>query len=128
MARLIVFVAVALLVTVMVGCPKPTVESPPMDTGSSAAPTGEPTPTVNAEPTANVEASTAAPGTQMADAKVLFETKCNKCHPAAKAVEERRTEADWQKAVKIMQAKKPDWISDAEAAEITKYVVANYSK
>lgn len=128
MARLIVFVAVAVLVAVIVGCPKSAMQSPPMDTGQSAAPTEEPAPTVNAEPTANAEASAAVAGTQMADAKALFETKCSKCHPAAKAIEERRTEADWQKAVKMMQAKKPDWISAAEAAEITKYVVANYSK
>ncbi|MCE5217949.1 photosystem P840 reaction-center cytochrome c-551 [bacterium] len=128
MARLIVFVAVAVLVTVMVGCPKSAVQSPPMDTGRSAAPGEEPAPTVNAEPTANLEASALAPGTQMANAQALLETKCNKCHPSARAAEERRTPAEWEKVIKVMQAKKAGWISEAEAAEITKYVVANYSK
>lgn len=117
-------------VVVLVGCPPPAPkgqETPQEIPGGQGA--EGPAGTVNAEaaPTSNAEAAAGAEA-GAGDAKALAETKCGKCHPYAKATEEKRDAADWDKVVRTMAAKKAGWISDAEAKQIAGYLAANFAK
>jgi mono/diheme cytochrome c family protein len=129
-------VALVLLVVAMLalhGCPKPVEKAPevtspkleatqpPPTEGASNAEAG---PANETEASANSEAAPEAAG----DAKVLFETKCSKCHEIAKATKEPGDKAHWDGLVKEMAAKKAGWISDAEIAQIAEYCCATYPK
>jgi hypothetical protein len=48
----------------------------------------------------------------------LIGTKCTRCHGIDIVIEAEKTPDEWEKTVKRMQAKDPDWLSDVETAEI----------
>jgi mono/diheme cytochrome c family protein len=77
------------------------------------------------EPAAPAAAAPAAPA---ADGKSIFETKCSVCHSLDRPKALKETKEKWASIVKEMQAKKADWISDAEAAKIVDYLAAEYGK
>ena len=54
--------------------------------------------------------------------KSLFDTKCKKCHPTIKATSRTKSPDGWKITVDRMMKKNPDWISEAEAKEITAYL------
>ena len=63
-----------------------------------------------------------------ADGKTLFDTKCGVCHGIDRATARTETKEKWASIVKDMQGKKADWISDADAAKIVDYLVAEHGK
>jgi len=70
----------------------------------------------------------AAPAAPAADGKTLFDTKCGVCHGIDRAAIRAEMKEKWASIVKEMQGKKADWISDAEAAKIVDYLVAEHGK
>jgi len=76
-------------------------------------------------PAAPAAATPAAPA---ADGKTLFEAKCSGCHGLDRPAALKETKEKWAGIVKEMQAKKADWISDAEASKIVDYLAAQYGK
>ena len=73
-------------------------------------------------------APVAAPAAPAADGKTLFDTKCSVCHGLDRATVRKETKEKWASTIKDMQGKKADWISDADAAKILDYLVAEYGK
>jgi mono/diheme cytochrome c family protein len=103
--RSVVPVVLSLLVlTLAVGCSKQ--EAPKQEAPPAAAPAAAP----------------------LADGKTLFEAKCGVCHGIDRAAVRSETKEKWVGIVKEMQAKKSDWISDAEASKIVDYLVAEHGK
>lgn len=78
-----------------------------------------------AKPAAPAAAPAAGPA---ADGKSLFEQKCSVCHGIDRAISRTETKEKWAAIVKTMQGKKADWISDAEAAKIVEFLVAEHGK
>ena len=70
----------------------------------------------------------AAPAAPAADGKTLFEAKCSVCHGLDRATSRTETKEKWASIVKEMQARKVDWISDAEAAKIVDFLAAEHGK
>ena len=64
----------------------------------------------------------------VAEGKSLFEQKCSVCHGLDRAAVRSETKEKWAQIVKEMQGKKVDWISDAEAAKIVAFLVAEHGK
>jgi mono/diheme cytochrome c family protein len=73
-------------------------------------------------------APVAAPAAPAADGKTLFDNKCGVCHGIDRATARSETKEKWASIVKDMQGKKADWISDADAAKIVDYLVAEHGK
>jgi mono/diheme cytochrome c family protein len=99
-----------MLLAFAIGCAK---QEPP----KTAAP---------AAPAAPAAAAPAAGGA--ADGKALFEQKCSVCHGLDRATVRAETREKWASIIKDMQAKKADWISDADAAKILDYLVKEHGK
>ena len=69
-----------------------------------------------------------APAAPASDGKTLFDNKCGVCHGIDRATVRAETKEKWASIVKEMQGKKADWISDAEAAKIVEFLVAEHGK
>ena len=80
------------------------------------------------KPAAPAAPAAAAPAAPAADGKTLFDTKCGVCHGLDRAAIRHETKEKWASIVKDMQGKKADWISDAEAAKIVEFLVAEHGK
>lgn len=63
-----------------------------------------------------------------AEGRQLFEQKCSACHGLERATSRAETKETWARIVKDMQAKRPDWISDADAARIVEFLAAEHGK
>ncbi len=63
-----------------------------------------------------------------AEGKALFEVKCGVCHGLDRATARAETKEKWTEVVKTMQAKKADWITDADAAKIVEFLAAEHGK
>jgi cytochrome c5 len=85
-----------------------------------------PKPTAPAIPAAT--ATPAAPAAPASDGKALFEAKCGVCHGIDRATSRTESKAKWTSIIKEMQAKKADWISDADASKIIDFLVAEHGK
>ena len=82
-------------------------------------------------PKPSAPAAPAAPATPAApasDGKTLFDNKCGVCHGIDRATVRAETKEKWLSIVKDMQGKKAGWISDAEAAKIVEFLVAEHGK
>jgi len=55
-------------------------------------------------------------------AKSAFETKCNTCHDLQRPLTAIKNPEQWQATVKLMAAKKPGPITDADAGAIALYL------
>jgi len=77
------------------------------------------------KPVAPPPAPAASP---VAEGKSLFEQKCSVCHGLDRAAVRSETKEKWTEILKTMQGKKADWISDAEAAKIVEFLVAEHGK
>ncbi len=62
------------------------------------------------------------------DGKALFQEKCGACHSTKVATHKKETRETWTAIVKAMQAKRANWISDAQAQKIVDYLSAEYGK
>jgi mono/diheme cytochrome c family protein len=62
------------------------------------------------------------------DGKTLFNQKCGACHSTRVATSRKETKETWAAVVKAMQAKKDNWISDAQARMIVEYLSTEYGK
>lgn len=103
------------------GCSKP--EPPAPGPAVPAAPPGAQASEPAAAPAAGATAA------EIAQGKVSFGRKCGVCHDIDRAAGDRReTREGWAAIVKDMQNKKAGWISDAEAAKILEYLVAEHGK
>jgi len=80
------------------------------------------------QPAAPAAPAAAAPASPAADGRSVFETKCSVCHGLDRATVRKETKEKWASTIKDMQGKKADWISDADAAKILDYLVAEYGK
>ncbi len=80
------------------------------------------------EPPSAAPAASPAAGGAVSEGKALFERKCGVCHELARATARAETKEGWVKIVKDMQSKKPDWISDADAAKLIDYLAAEHGK
>ncbi|MGE5188631.1 MAG: c-type cytochrome [Gemmatimonadota bacterium] len=60
------------------------------------------------------------------EGKALFEQKCSACHGLDRATSLSLTKEKWAEIVKSMQAKRPDWIPDADAAKIVEFLAAEH--
>lgn len=99
------------------GCSKPEPSAP--GPAVPAAPPGAPAPAPDAGATA----------AEIAQGKVSFGRKCGVCHDIDRAAGDRReTREGWAAIVKDMRGKKAGWISDAEAAKILEYLVAEHGR
>ncbi len=63
-----------------------------------------------------------------ADGKALFEQKCGVCHGLERATARKESKYKWIEAVRDMQGKKADWISDAEGAKIVEFLASEHGK
>ena len=95
------FLVIPLLIAVVSGCAKKEEPKPPA-------------------PAAAVSA--------VEEGKALFEQKCSVCHGLDRATARAETKEEWSSVIKEMQAKKAEWISDAEAAKILEYLAASHGK
>ena len=80
------------------------------------------------EPPKPAAPAATAPAAPASDGKTLFDNKCGVCHGIDRAAARRETKEKWASIVKDMQGKKADWISDAEAAKIVEFLVAEHGK
>jgi cytochrome c5 len=101
-----------LVLSLAIGCSKP--EAPKTEAPPAAPP---------AAPAAAAPAAGGAEG-----GKALFELKCGVCHGLDRAFVRAETREKWAGIIKDMQGKKGDWISDADAAKILDYLVAEHGK
>ena len=62
------------------------------------------------------------------EGKALFEQKCSVCHGLDRATARTETKERWMAVIKEMQAKKADWITDADAAKILEYISSTHGK
>jgi mono/diheme cytochrome c family protein len=62
------------------------------------------------------------------EGKALFEQKCSVCHGLDRATARTETKGQWLAIIKQMQAKKADWIPDADAAKILEYLSSTHGK
>jgi mono/diheme cytochrome c family protein len=62
------------------------------------------------------------------EGKALFEQKCGVCHGLERATARTETKEQWMVIIKQMQAKKADWIPDADAAKILEYLSSTHGK
>ena len=62
------------------------------------------------------------------EGKALFEQKCSVCHGLDRATARVETKERWMSIIKEMQAKKADWITDADAAKILVYISSTHGK
>ena len=63
-----------------------------------------------------------------AEGKALFEQKCSVCHGLDRATARATNKEEWAAIIKSMQAKKADWIPEADAAKILEYLSAEHGK
>jgi len=80
------------------------------------------------EPPKPAAPAAVAPAVPALDGKTLFDNKCGVCHGIDRAIVRAETKEKWASIVKEMQGKKADWISDAEAAKIVEFLVAEHGK
>lgn len=78
-----------------------------------------------APPAAPPPAPAASPA---AEGKALFEQKCGVCHGLDRATARAESKEKWAQIVKEMQGRRPDWISDADAAKIVEFLAADHGK
>jgi len=64
----------------------------------------------------------------VAEGKAIFEQKCSVCHGMDRSTARTETRERWAAIVKDMQGKKADWITDADAAKIVEFLVAEHGK
>jgi mono/diheme cytochrome c family protein len=63
-----------------------------------------------------------------AEGKALFEQKCGICHGLDRSTARKESKEKWIRVVEEMQAKKTDWISDAEGAKIVEFLASEHGK
>ncbi len=54
----------------------------------------------------------------------LFKAKCSACHSDAIALHMKKDRQGWESTVKMMQQKRPNFISDQDAQKIVNYLVS----
>jgi len=126
------FLVLSLLpLAAMAGCSKPGPAGPGSAAPGPAVPAAAPAPGAQASapgPEAAVPSAGATPA-EIAEGKAFFGRKCGVCHDIDRAAGDRReTREGWAAIVKDMQGKKAGWISDAEAAKILGYLVAEHGR
>ncbi len=57
-------------------------------------------------------------------AEHLFKAKCSVCHSDAIALNMRKDRKAWEATVKLMQQKRPNFISDQDAQKIVDFLVS----
>ena len=83
-------------------------------------------PKQEAPPAAPAAAAPAAGGA--AEGKALFEQKCSVCHGLDRATARATNKEEWAAIIISMQAKKADWIPEADAAKILEYLSTEHGK
>lgn len=68
------------------------------------------------------------PVSATAEGKALFEQKCSVCHGLDRATARTATKDEWASIIKDMQAKKADWITDADGGKILEFLSAEHGK
>ena len=63
-----------------------------------------------------------------AEGKALFEQKCSVCHGLDRATARATNKEEWAAIIMSMQAKKADWIPEADAAKILEYLSTEHGK
>jgi hypothetical protein len=118
MRAVVVVVLMAALAGMLLssGCPpSSTTQTPP--TGAAGSTGGK------AAGATSVTAGTVTPlGPELAAAKALWERKCTRCHTLARVGKHDASKEPWPDLVASMRAKKPGWITDADMAQIVKYL------
>ena len=59
--------------------------------------------------------------------RLLFESKCSRCHGLDKITQTVKTPDQWSLTVNRMREKDMNWISEEEAQTITTYLSSNFS-
>ena len=67
-------------------------------------------------------------GSAAAEGKALFGQKCGVCHGLERATARKESREKWIRVVEEMQAKKSNWISDAEAAKIVEFLASEHGQ
>ena len=112
--------AVALVAVLLwSGCPQRSATSPP-----TPAATGTAGAEASGGPKAATTGTEASP--ELPAAQVLSETKCTRCHTLARVEKHDASREPWPELVASMRAKKPGWITEADAGEIVGYLESTF--